>query len=747
MMLIRLLREMIPHYETFWYEIFGRVARTGLAERMQKFAEPDQKWYDFYVFKIGQKGNHIAVIFQDITERARREINQAFLAKITHDLSRLSTSEEIMETVGSKIGEYLNVKSCLFVDVYDEQGEVTVFDAWSSPEVKSLRHQKIRLSDFISEEFSQANRNGDSVVVRDTHIDPRGEGKDYSSVGIGAFVTVPFHRQGIWTNYLAITNPEPRDWQDDEIELFRELANRIFPRLERARAEENLHQLEDRTRIAIEAAEMATWEWNLVTDQIYWNEQHYRLLGIELCTDSFDTSEVLNRPQLSSDFLKYLHPDDVARITADLTRAIEQKGVYDADFRIIRTDGTTRWMSGYGRITGESEGKATRFSGVMFDINERKQAEEALLTANRNKDEFLATLAHELRNPLAPIRNLLQILHLTANDNKTINSAVTMMNRQVDQLVRLVDDLLDVSRISRGKVLLQRERIDFNEVVQQVVETTRPIYDAVGRALTVTLPDFPLYMQGDNTRLAQVINNLLNNAAKFTHDGGAVALTLENDGTEAVLTVHDNGIGIVEQDLERIFELFVQSDTSLEKTHGGLGLGLTLVRQLVELHGGRITAHSEGHNRGSAFTVHLPLLNESYKTQPMEHNIKSASDVRRILVVDDNVDAAFTLQMLLKLKGFHTDVRYGGQEAIEAAESLAPEVILMDISMPGMSGYDACRLIRQQPWGKTIVIVALTGFGKEEDRQLSKEAGFDGHLVKPVDLQTLLDLLSSLLAV
>jgi PAS domain S-box-containing protein len=603
-------REIYPDSNNWGVDIYASVVNSSQPLQFEDFSESLGKWFSVLAYPAGD--DRFGVLYNDITDQKRQEANLAFLADIAEDLSNRSTAEEIMETVGKKTGAFLRVKSCLFVDVYDQQGEVTVFDAWNSEDVPSLRYQTIRLSDFISEEFSKANREDGGAVVRDTSTDPRAVGNDYSDLGIAAFVTIPFHRKGIWTNYLAITDSQPRDWREDEIGVFRELSNRVFPRLERARAEESLRRLEQRTRIAIEAADMATWEWNLITNQVYWNEQHFQLLGIE---PTINMEQLIDEPRNPEDFIRHVHPDDLERIREDLSRTIREMRVYASDFRIVRTDGTVRWMSGYGRITADEDGRATRFSGVMFDIDARKQAEYALIKADKNKDEFLATLAHELRNPLAPLRNTLHLLDLKAGNNQTVISAVAIMNRQVDQLVRLIDDLLDVSRISRGKIQLRLEQIDFNDVIQQAIETTGPLYDSGQRRLMVHLTGTPLPLQGDMTRLIHVVSNLLNNAAKFTSDGGAVQMVVEHKESEIILTISDDGIGIDETELERIFELFAQSDTTLERSRGGLGLGLTLVRQLVELHGGQVTASSRGHNLGSTFTVHLPTPIETFIKQ------------------------------------------------------------------------------------------------------------------------------------
>lgn len=388
---------------------------------------------------------------------------------------------------------------------------------------------------------------------------------------------------------------------------------------------------------------------------------------------------------------------------------------------------------------GEIIGAVTSF----MDITEQKQAEDALRAAGERKSEFLAILAHELRNPLAPIRNALQVIRLTDDISESVKSASEMMERQVGQMVRLIDDLLDVSRFSRGTITLRRGRIELASVVHHAVEACRPAVEAAEQELVVTLPEAPIYLDADPTRLAQVAGNLLTNACKFTDQGGRIWLTAEREGEEAVLRVRDSGIGIASEQLPRIFEMFGQVDNSLERTQSGLGIGLSLVKNLVELHGGTVEALSEGVGQGSEFVVRLPVLTEAPETLPSPTASElPAATPRRILVVDDNRDSAATLAMLMQLSGNETHTAYDGQEAVEAAAAFRPDVMLLDIGLPKLNGYDVARRIREEPWGKKMVIVALSGWGQEEDRLHSKEAGFNGHLVKPVDH----DALSRLLA-
>lgn len=386
---------------------------------------------------------------------------------------------------------------------------------------------------------------------------------------------------------------------------------------------------------------------------------------------------------------------------------------------------------------------------VLFkDVTDRRRAEDALKDADRRKDEFLATLAHELRNPLAPIRNGLQVLRLAGADGRVAADARTMMERQLGQMVHLVDDLLDLSRISRGKIELRKERVELAGVVQQAVETSRPLIEQAGHALTVALPSVSLYVDADVTRLAQVFSNLLNNAAKYTDRGGRIELTVRRAGGEAVVSVADDGVGIPAHMLPRVFEMFTQVDRNLERAQGGLGIGLSIVKRLVEMHGGSVEARSGGQGMGSEFVVRLPVVvPDAAAGREVDGTAGPVNGVRRrILVVDDNRDSAESLAMMLTLMGNDTRTAHDGLEAVESAPAFGPDVILMDIGMPRLNGFDTARRIRSEPWGKGVVLVALTGWGQEEDRRKSQEAGFDHHLTKPVDPARLEKLLAELRA-
>ncbi len=408
-------------------------------------------------------------------------------------------------------------------------------------------------------------------------------------------------------------------------------------------------------------------------------------------------------------------------------------------------------------VTRNPAGGPPRFTAHLRDITDRKRMENDLRQhaadmseTDRRKNEFLAMLAHELRNPLAPIRNAVQIVKLAGGHDAAVASASEMMERQLGQMVRLVDDLLDVSRISRGKIELRKERVDLTMIVHNAVEATRPLSQCMAHQLDVHLPPQPIYLHADPARLTQVLHNLLNNACKFTDEGGRISLSIEREGSQAVIRVRDNGIGVAAEQLPRIFEMFMQIDTSLERTVGGLGIGLTLVKNLVDMHEGTVEVRSEGLGRGCEFIVRLPLAKDEggrMKDEPESDSSfilhPSSFSSKRVLVVDDNVDAATTLAMLLKLHGHQTHTAHDGEEALQSADELRPEVMLLDIGLPKLNGYEVARRLREQPWGREILLVALTGWGQEEDRQRSKEAGFDGHLVKPVDLEALKRLLAA----
>jgi PAS domain S-box-containing protein len=505
---------------------------------------------------------------------------------------------------------------------------------------------------------------------------------------------------------------------------------------ERERAEEWRLENEERMRLALDAGQVGTWDWDIANNRVTWSDPIYRFHGMK-------PGEFGGRVE---DFGALIHPDDRERVQAAIRTAIESKQSYSVEMRVVWPDGTVRWIATNGKVTFNSRDEPVRMLGATVDVTDRKLAEQALIEADRRKDEFLAMLAHELRNPLAPIRNAAQLFQRIGPPDPKLRWAREVIDRQVEHLVRLVDDLLDVSRITEGKVTLKKEKIDLIDVISRALETSRPLIETRNHCLMVSLAERPLRLEGDLTRLTQVVANLLNNAAKFTPEGGQIWLTAEADGHEVVVRVRDSGEGIPHDLLPHVFDLFRQADHSLARSQGGLGIGLTLVRRLLEMHGGKIEVSSAGPGQGSEFVIRLPALTDA--AEALAASAEPESAVRqpacsRVLVVDDNLDSAESLALLLGIHGHQVSLAYNGPEALEVARSFRPEVVVLDIGLPGMDGYEVARHLRGERQTENVMLIALTGYGQSEDRQRSKQAGFDHHLVKPVDPDVLQTLISS----
>ncbi len=407
----------------------------------------------------------------------------------------------------------------------------------------------------------------------------------------------------------------------------------------------------------------------------------------------------------------------------------------------------SRWVNAIYTPTVDARGVTDGWVGVNIDIEERKRMEVELHEADRRKNEFLAVLAHELRNPLAPIRNAVELLKLARDNTAMIEQARDVIERQLRHMVHLIDDLLDLGRITRGKIELRKERVDLTQIFRSALESTTPFFEAMDHELIMTLPEQPIQLDADPVRLTQVISNLLNNAAKYTVKGGRIWLAAERLGPQVLISIRDTGVGIAADQISRIFEMFSQVTPALERSQGGLGIGLALVKGLVELHGGTIEARSEGPGKGSEFRVTLPVVDIPAAESPQaggNHAHGNRLAKYRILVVDDNCDSADTLAKMLSIVGHQTETAYDGLEAVQTAATFRPEVILLDIGLPHMNGYEAARHIRQQAWSKDTTLIALTGWGQERDKRRAMEVGFDHHLTKPVDPDALTMLIDSL---
>jgi PAS domain S-box-containing protein len=448
---------------------------------------------------------------------------------------------------------------------------------------------------------------------------------------------------------------------------------------------------------------------------------------------------------------EFFFPEDQPMILNEFLPEVLANGHGEVEvrFRHFKT-GEPRWMAYKVLTLTNAANEPVGFATVSQDVTERKKLADDLQRlaadlsdADRRKNEFLATLAHELRNPLAPMSNMLEVLKRADGDAEILKRAHETIERQLGQMIRLVDDLLDLNRITHDRLELRRSEVELSSVIQQAVEVARPLVDAARHNLIVDLPAEPIYLNADRARLAQMFGNLLNNSSKYTRPNGTISLTAKQIDSEVAVTVKDNGAGIPRDKLDSIFDMFMQIERTADRAQGGLGIGLTLVKRLAEMHGGSIEAKSTGEGQGSEFVVRLPIISEPSVATRAPAIGPETSPQRRILIVDDNKDSADSLAMLLEITGNKTYMAHDGVEAIEAIEEYRPEVVLLDIGLPKLDGHEVCRHVRRQPWGKNIVMIALTGWGQEDDRRKSEEAGFNGHLVKPFDYDKLLELLNS----
>jgi len=677
----------------------------------------------------------------DQSEQRATEKRQQFLTELATIVQPLVLPDEVTSLTARLLAEHLDADRCAYANVVGE----TVFKITGgySRGVPNI-DGRWPISAF-GEECNRRLLAGEPYVVHDVDSDP---GIDpsfrstYHQLNLRAVACVPLHKNGILTAAMAVHQKVPRVWQPDEVELLRTVAAQCWEALERAQANSKLLESEERFRRLVEGAPFG----------MYIVDSRMRIvqLNARSLTGAFrNVQPILGRHV--GEAMQILWGEDVAKEVVKVFQHTIKTGepYFSKDFVNQRVD--------LGSVEGY-EWELQRLTladgqfGIVcyyFDSSELHLAQQALRDADRRKDEFLATLAHELRNPLAPIRTGLELLKLSKDDPVASEETRQVMERQTSQLVALVDDLLDVSRITRGKLNLRRARVSLDEIIRSAVEASSPLIQEANHQLTVALPDVPTSIDVDPHRIAQVVSNLLTNAARYTPSGGTINLVCRVEGNEAVISVSDSGVGIPVEMQQRIFDMFDQGERSLVSGHSGLGIGLTLVKSLVQMHEGIVEVESEGAGKGSEFRVRLPLPDRfedsgTEQETPDDNELLSTKFGFRVLVVDDNRGAAFLLSALCEKFGNEVRNVNDGLRAIQEAAEFRPEVVLMDVNMPVMDGCEAARRIRAEPWGAEITLVAVTGNGQEIDRQRSKEAGFDKHLVKPIDARELQQLLSSI---
>ncbi|KFI22885.1 PAS domain S-box protein [Nitrosococcus oceani] len=517
--------------------------------------------------------------------------------------------------------------------------------------------------------------------------------------------------------------------EDGEVEA---IAGTTRDVTERRKAEEAAQKSEERQRLALEASHsFGIWDWDIKNDVFTADERFGALFNLS----PEEAKEGVKLEQVA----QYIHENDFKRVLDVIKEKLQTGGHYKEEYRVRQKDGTIKWVSVRGNIQLDENGEAVRFPGVGVDITLERNAIEALREADQKKDEFLATLTHELRNPLAPMRNALYVIKSNSANAEAQTHAHELIERQISQIVRLIDDLMDVSRITRGKIRISKDIVDIQKAITDAVETVQPLIEERNHELILNFPDNPVFVEGDLVRLAQIFSNLINNAAKYTEQKGEIEVNIRQFGRVVEIEIIDNGIGIAKEKLPFIFDMFSQFEDPLNRSQGVLGIGLTLVEKLVELHGGSVDVESKGINEGTKFTVSLPVsVAQNADTPDSLCKVPNFTQQKiKVLVVDDNKDAAQTMGWLMEALGCEAQTAFDGKSAIKLALSYLPDLVLLDIGLPEMNGYEVCETMKKIPELKNTVFAAQTGWGQPEHKKRSKEAGFDHHLVKPVEMAAL----------
>ena len=691
----RTVRELVPGIDEHWFEIFGRVALTGEATRFQDQAARLHRWYDVYAWRYGNPQNReVAVLFSDVTSRKRAE------EALRQSERRLRMALDAAYTIAfewdiprNEVRRHHSRLAVAPETQEDRPSSLEEFCAAVHPEdrerfLASLHAALAHPEQDYRAEFRLCEPDGRIVWLADRgYLECDGQGQPRRLIGLSQDIT------------------------------------------ERKAAEDALRAGELRYRTLLEATGAVTCSCAPSGRHVAPHPEWFRFTG--------QSAEQM----LDTGWSEAVHPADVAAAAQRWQDAVARGVTFVNEHRIRRHDGEWRWMRVHAVPIQDVRGEVVEWFGMNLDITERKHAEAALEEADRRKDAFLATLAHELRNPLAPLRTGLDLLGVLCGDALACQEPLRIMDRQLRHLVHLVNDLLDVSRIGRGMIALRTERLDLAEIIDEALAMSESELRRDERCLAVDVPPEPLPVQGDRVRLVQVVSNLLNNAAKFTDAGGRIGLRVLRRGDRAEIRVQDDGCGIPRERLAEIFEMFSRSEPGSDV---GLGIGLGIVRSLVALHGGTVRAESDGPGRGAVFTVSLPLCNRlPAQPEPQEATDSDAVAKCRVLVVDDNRDIVESLRLLFTLLKAEVRVAYDGAEALRVCAHWQPTHILVDVGLPDMDGYEvACRLRADYP-DRAFRLVAITGWGQDEHRRRTREAVFDQYLVKPVGVAELKSILAS----
>ncbi|WP_262985823.1 hybrid sensor histidine kinase/response regulator [Nostoc sp. 'Peltigera membranacea cyanobiont' 232] len=757
------VRQLVPDLEDHWIQIYGQVALTGEPARFENGSLAMNRWFDVYACRIGEpQARKVAIVFKDISDRKRAEelsrrtaeLN-AFRVSLTDALRSLADPVEIQATASRVLGEYLGANRVAYFEV--RGADYVVERDYVNGAAALAGNYPI---DSFGAELLAVYRTGRAVSASNVEADPNlspDQRAAYAAIQIGAYIGIPLVKRGEFVAGLAVHTSGSRAWTPDEVSLAEEVAERTWAAVERARAEAALRDSENRFRMAIEAAQLGTWDWNLITNQLIWDEGCKAMFGLP--PEALCSIEV---------FFAGLHPDDRERLeqVVQWTLNPASSGKYDVEYRTIGIqDGVERWIAAKGQAYFDSADKPQRFVGTVLNITEQKRiqaereqllareqaAREAADRANRIKDEFLAVLSHELRSPLNPILGWARLLQNGKLSEARRAEALKTIERNANLQTQLIEDLLDISRIMQGKLSLTAAPVSLTFVISAAVETVRLAAEAKNIEIALDLDSENAPISGDAARLQQVVWNLLTNAVKFTPNSGQVTVELRQLDGLAKIRVIDQGKGINPQFLPHVFEYFRQEDGSTTRKFGGLGLGLAIVRQIVEMHGGTVRAESQGENQGATFIIKLPVMQQATliasEPIPTQTEAEVPLDGVQILLVDDEPDTREFQAFVLSQSGANVTAVASGLEALQALEQFTPDVLVSDIGMPEMDGYMLMQQIRSRPpnQGGTIRAIALTAYAAEIDQQRALQVGFQTHITKPVEPEELVRAIANLL--
>uniref|UniRef100_B8HWK7 Circadian input-output histidine kinase CikA n=1 Tax=Cyanothece sp. (strain PCC 7425 / ATCC 29141) TaxID=395961 RepID=B8HWK7_CYAP4 len=738
--------EVVPNTESHWLRGYSNVAQTGEPLRVENYHEYTGRWYSAYGSRVGGVGSRrVAIVFDDITERKRAEEalreskeQQAFLLKFSDALRAEPDADAVANRAIRMLSEQLRLDRC-YIGVYrlaDDRADFT--HQVGNDRVPPLP-DGVRLSDF-----PEALRVAfDRTLVIDDVAETEGltdtDRRNLGALGLRALVAATLRKgenNPLWA--MVAVSACPRRWTRSEVALAEDVTERTWAAMERARAEEALRASESRYRYLVEAVPHLVWTTDAKGRVTFVSQRLCDYIGLQ-------ASQLMNL-----EWRMVIYPEDVERVYQCWMHSVHTGLPFEAEYRIHRADGTYRWQLSRAMPFRNEQGEVVQWFGLTLDIHDKQElerqrdqvlqqaqvAQEEAERANRIKDEFLSILSHELRSPLNPILGWAQLLQIKTLDQTTTKQALATIEHNAKLQTQLVDDLLDVARILRGKLSLQEAPVNLVSVIAAALEVVKTAADVKSVTLQPELTDIG-QVRGDEARLQQIVWNLLSNAIKFTPTGGRVTIRLEQVEDQAQITVTDTGIGIQPQFLPHIFESFRQQDTSISRQYGGLGLGLSIVKYLVEAHGGTITAESPGENQGATFTVQLPLLKAASPSPAGEPRLPGDIDLAglKVLSVDDREDARELFATVLSLYGAEARVAASGMEALDLLTTFKPDVLICDIGMPGMDGYTLLQRIRALPieQGGTVPAIAVTAHAREEDQQRALESGFQGHIAKPIE--------------